>query len=240
MPRTARSAPGGVIFHCINRGNNGTVLFSDDGDYAGFESAMAEALAQEPLRMLAYCLMPDHWNLLLRPREDGQLGRFIQRLTVIHVRRYHAQRNSTGHGHVYQGVYKSFPVQDDAHFPKVARFVEQGALRAGLVKRAQDWQWSSLWRRRQGTPEEQELLAEWPVPRPTDWLALVNRPPTAAEEQALHVSLNRGRPFGGPIWQARITARLGLEQTFRPRGRPRKHAAPSANAGNRSAQSKNK
>jgi putative transposase len=240
MPRTARSAPGGVIFHCINRGNNGAELFAGDGDYAGFETTMAEALAHEPVRLLAYCLMPDHWHLLIRPTEDGQMGRFVQRLTVTHVRRLHAQRNSTGHGHVYQGVYKSFPVQDDAHFLPVARYVEQSAMRAGLVKRAQDWQWSSLWRRRQGTPEEQKLLAEWPVQRPADWLARVNRAPTAAEEQALQVSLTRGRPFGGPVWQARITARLGLEQTFRPRGRPRKHVAAAAGTGNRSARSKGK
>ena len=154
---------------------------------------------------------------------------------MTHVRRYHAQRRSTGHGHVYQGIYKSFPVQDDAHFLKVARHVEHSALGANLVVRAQDWQWSSLWRRRQGTPEEQKLLAEWPVQRPPDWLARVNRPPAAAEEQALQVSLSRGRPFGGAVWQARITARLGLEQTFRPRGRPRKQVAAPAGAANRTA-----
>ena len=130
MPRAARVAPGGVVFHCMNRGNDRSEVFSDDGDYAAFEKAMGEVLAEVPVRLLAYCLMPNHWHLLLLATKDGQLGRFMQRLTVTHVRRWHEHRHSTGRGHVYQGTYKSFPVQEDAHFLKAARYVERNALRA--------------------------------------------------------------------------------------------------------------
>ena len=139
MPRSARSAPGDVVFHCLNRGNDRAEIFSKEGDYAAFEKVMAEVLDLVPMRLLAYCLMPNHWHLLLWPREDGDMGRFMHRLTVTHVRRWHEHRHSTGRGHVYQGTYKSFPVQRDKNFLKVARYVERNALRANLVEHAEDW-----------------------------------------------------------------------------------------------------
>src|SRR5690349_18090492 len=97
MPRTARVAPGGVVFHVLNRGNARSPIFEADGDYAAFLRALAETLARFPrLRLLAYCLMPNHWHLVLWPASDGELGRFMQRLTVTHVRRWHEFRRTTG------------------------------------------------------------------------------------------------------------------------------------------------
>ena len=116
MPRTARMTPGGVIFHCLNRGNDRRPIFDNDEDFAAFERVLEATLDAVPVRLLAYCLMPNHWHLLLRPTQDGQLGAFMQRLTTTHVRRWHRLRHSEGHGHLYQGTYKSFPVQDDRHF----------------------------------------------------------------------------------------------------------------------------
>jgi putative transposase len=105
MPRTARVAPGGTVFHVLNRGNHQAEIFADAGDYLAFETVLAEALEAVPgMRLLAYCLMPNHWHLVLWPREDGELGRFMQRLTVTHVRRWHEHRHSTGRGHLYQGT----------------------------------------------------------------------------------------------------------------------------------------
>ncbi len=82
---------------------------------------------------------------MLWPREDGDLGRFMQRLGVTHARRWHEHRRRVGYGHVYQGRYKSFPVERDEHFLTVCRYVERSALRARLVRRAENWRWSSLW-----------------------------------------------------------------------------------------------
>jgi putative transposase len=222
MPRAARIAPGGVIFHCLNGGNEQRELFADDGDYAAFERVLAATLDAVPIRLLAYCLLPDHWHLLLWPRKAGDLAKFMQRLTTTHVRRWRTYRHSEGRGHLYRGVYKSFPVQGDRHFLMAARFVEQHALRAGRVQRAEFWQWSSLWRREKGSPEERGLMNEWPVARPADWLRWVNESPTQTELAALRESSRRGRPFGDPIWQARSAEELGLQSTLRPPGRPRK------------------
>jgi putative transposase len=214
-----------MIFHCLNRGNEKRELFADRGDYAAFERVMEAALAAEPVRLLAYCLMPNHWHLLLWPTADGQLGRFMGRLTTTHVRRWQAHRHCEGTGHLYQGSFKSFPVQDDRHFLLVARYVERNALRAGLADRAERWQWGSLWRRESGSPQERGILAEWPLTRPKDWIRWVNQPQSAKELAALHQSLKRGQPFGDAGWQGRTAAALNLQSTFRPRGRPSRKVA---------------
>lgn len=225
MPRTARVAPGGFVFHVLNRGNERRPIFESDGDYLAFLRVLRETAEHVPVRILAWSLMPNHWHLLLWPREDGELGQFMQRLTTTHVRRWRLHRQSVGHGHLYQGTYKSFPVQDDDHFYAVCRYVERNALRARLVKRAQAWPWSSLGAKANAAAaEESPSPATWPVPRPRDWTDHVNEPQTEAELEAIRVSIQRGRPFGSPAWQKRTAKRLGLESTFRYRGRPRKQS----------------
>jgi len=150
----------------------------------------------------------------------------MQRLTITHVRRWQENRRLVGLGHVYQGRYKSFPVEEDDHFLAVARYVERNALRAGLVSRAEDWRWSSLWRRCRGSVEEKAVLAEWALDLPRDWVERVNRTDNEKELQALRCSVQRGRPYGTSDWQRQIAKRLGLESAYRSDGRPR--VAPSA------------
>lgn len=221
MPRAARVAPGGYVFHVLNRGNERRTIFEADGDYLAFLRVLSETAECVPVRILAWCLMPNHWHLVLWPRKDGELGQFMQRLTTTHVRRWRLFRQSVGHGHLYQGTYKSFPVEEDDHFYSVCRYVERNALRAKLARRAEDWAWSSLGgSRHTEAAAESPPLSPWPVPRPRAWLSLVNEPQTEAELEALRVSIQRGRPFGSPRWQKRTAKRLGLEFTFRPRGRP--------------------
>jgi putative transposase len=122
---------------------------------------------------------------------------------------------------VYQGRYKSFPVEEDGHFLAVARYVERNALRADLVLRAEEWQWSSLWRRCRGSLDEKALLSEWPLEIPNDWVERVNRADNDKELEALRRSVHRGRPYGTTEWQRQIAKRLGLESAYRSDGRPR-------------------
>ncbi len=127
---------------------------------------------------------------------------------------------TTGTGPVYQGRFKSFPVQSDEHFLTVARYVERNALRAGLVERAEEWRWCSLWRRRQGTSQQKSLMSPWPIAAPRQWVRAVNRPQTGEELEALRRSVQRGRPFGTGTWQIRTARRLGIESSRRPLVRP--------------------
>ena len=119
----------------LNRGNERRTIFEDEGDYAAFLRLFGQTQEAAPMRLLAYCLLPDHWHLVLWPEKDGELGLFMQRLTTTHVRRWRLHRHSVGYGHLYQGTYKSFPVQEDEHFYAVCRYVERNALRANLAER---------------------------------------------------------------------------------------------------------
>jgi putative transposase len=212
-----------LIFHVLNRGNSRAGIFLDDADYEAFEKAMADTMEHVPMRILGYCLMPNHWHLVLWPVRDGDLGRFIQRLTTTHVRRWHLYRQSVGSGHLYQGTYKSFPIEDDEHLLTVLRYVERNPVRPTLVGRAEQWRWSSMWRWLHPNDDaDRPALCPWPIPRPADWVARVNRALAKKELEALRASVLRGRPFGDEPWQKRTAKRLGLESTFRPRGRPKK------------------
>ena len=222
MPRVARFAPGGLVYHALNRAVARLPLFEKPGDYAAFENVLDEALRRTPTRILGYCLMPNHWHFVLWPREDGELTDFLRWLTHTHTMRWHAHHHTGGTGHLYQGRFKAFPVQSDDHLYRVLRYVERNALRAGLVRRAEEWRWGSLWRRLSGSAEQCRWLAEGPLALPTDWRELVNRPQSDGELTDLRRSVQRGTPLGEAPWQIQIARRLGLESSLRPRGRPRK------------------
>jgi putative transposase len=224
MPRAARIAPGGLVYHALNRAVARLPLFQKDGDYEAFERVLAEALQEHPTRLLAYCLMPNHWHFLLWPAQDGELTAFLRWLTNTHTMRWHAHYHTQGSGHLYQGRFKSFPIAADEHLYTVLRYVERNALRAGLVRRAERWRWSSLWRRLHPDGRPALALHPWPVPEPDNWVELVNQPQTEAELEAVRRAVARGCPFGTLAWQERTARRLGLEFTLRPRGRPRKAA----------------
>ena len=197
-------------------------IFETDADFQAFEQVLAQAVERSRTRLLAYCLMPNHWHLVVWPRKDGELSRFIGWLTLTHTQRWHAHRHSTGTGHVYQGRFKSFPLQEDEHLYSVARYVERNALRANLVRRAERCRWGSLYRWLRGSVEDKQLLAAWPVARQPNWVEHVNAPHTAAELVALRRSAQRGCPFGDETWSEKAIQRLGLESTLRPPGRPKK------------------
>jgi putative transposase len=230
MPRRQRVATGGLAYHVLNRRVGRLPLFEKAGDYAAFECILREAYLRTEIRIAAYCLMPNHWHLLLWPRQDGELSDFLHWITVTHSQRWHAHRQTAGSGPVYQGRFKSFPVQTDGHFLAVARYVERNALRANLVAQAEHWRWSSLWRRLQADPNSTAFLDAWPMERPSQWLAWVNSPDTGAELGRLREHVHRGRPFGDETWAARIAKQLCLESTLRPRGRPRRDAVEESRA----------
>ena len=142
-------------------------------------------------------------------------------ITATHTMRYHAHYHTSGEGHLYQGRFKSFPLQDDDHFLTVCRYVERNALRAGLVKRAEDWRWGSLWRWLQPVEPAPAILSSWPIPRLPHWLDKVNQPLTEPELAAVRHCAQRGTPFGEPAWIDAAAQRLGLTSTLRPRGRPK-------------------
>jgi putative transposase len=217
MPRTARAADGGIVYHVLNRGNGRMKIFRKPGDYQAFVDLLIDAKQRAAVELFGFCLMTNHWHLVLRPKGMGDLAAYLSWLSNTHVKRYRAHYRRTS-GHLYQGRYKSFPVQEEHYFLRLMRYVEANPLRAKMVERAQDWQWSSSGCDRKVS---EAMLDAWPVARPPSWLAMVNRPSPAEETKQLKECLARGRPFGDERWVEKTAARLGLQCTLNPRGRPR-------------------
>ena len=228
MGRPKRAADGGLIYHVLNRANARLPMLETEEDFDAFARILGEAVARTGTELYAFCILSNHWHLVVKPHEDGELSRFAGWLTLTHTQRWHAHRQNAGSGHLYQGRFKSFPVQDEDHFLTVCRYVERNALRADHVQRAEDWRWGSLWHWNQNAASMKELLSPWPIRRSPGWLDHVNAPQTEAELTSLRRCVNRGCPFGDDHWSSRMIKRLGLENTITPRGRPRINKPDSA------------
>ena len=216
-----RVAVGDVVYHVLNRANGRAQIFHTDTEYQHFESLLLEGVALIGMRILAYCIMPNHWHLVLYPHKDGDMSEFMRWVTTTHVRQRRTQTKSVGAGHLYQGTYKSFPIEADQHLLTVIRYVEQNPLRAKLVTQAEQWQWSSLYRRQRNNKEDQKLLSILPTELPENYLESVN---TVLSESVLidvRHSLTKGTPYGGDIWTDEMVDKYNLGSTIRGPGRPK-------------------
>ena len=220
MGRAKRITLGGYVYHVLNRANGRLRIFRKDGDFLAFEQILAEGIERYSMRLCGYCIMGNHWHLLLWPISDGDLSEFMRWITLTHTQRFHVSHGTVGIGHLYQGRFKSFPVQDDAHYLTVMRYIEANPLRAKLVKNATDWQWSSL-AVRNGLESPFEL-SDGPLKLPANWGKLVNQIEMPERLNKLKNSIDRGAPFGKSDWKIKTALRMNLESTLRSRGRPKK------------------
>ena len=222
MPRRKRVCPRGEVFHVLNRAVARLTIFEKAADYEAFLRVLDETWAIVPLPIFAMVAMPNHWHFVVRPTTDDQVSEFFQRLTVMHTMRYHAHYRTGGTGHLYQGRFKSFPIQSDEHLLIAMRYVERNPVRANFVDLAEDWEWGSAAARQQSAEKRRWLATPVDPPLPRQWRSWVNKAETDAEVKALRHSIQRGLPFGDDRWITSSTVRLSLESTTRPRGRPRK------------------
>lgn len=220
MPRAKRITLGGYTYHVLNRANGRLRIFRKDADFLAFEQILAEGIERFGMRVCGYCIMSNHWHFVLWPVDDGDLSKFMRWVTLTHTQRYHTSHGTVGTGHLYQGRFKSFPVQDDGHYLTVLRYIEANPLRAEIVKRARDWPWSSF-AVRQGAESLFEL-SDGPVKLPRRWGKLVDEAIKPEWLGVLENSIRRGAPFGDLNWQAVTVKKMGLESTMKPRGRPKK------------------
>lgn len=221
MPRITRTDVGEEIYHILNRANARVQIFDNDEDYQLFEVILEEAIEKFDMRLLAYCIMPNHWHLILYPKQDGDLARFMGWLSNTHTRRWHANKGTIGQGHLYQGRYKSFICQKDNHFLALVRYVERNAKKANLCRLAQNWKWSSIHRREKRSINQKKILSKWPVDIPKNYLSLVNQIQDINEEDVIERSIVKGNPYGNIGWVGKAIKKFGLEQTLRDVGRPK-------------------
>lgn len=218
MPRTARAMVGGLCYHVINRGNGRANVYHEPSDYKAFLTLMTLASERIPMRILAYCLMPNHFHLVLWSLKDGDISRWVHWLLTSHAKRHHRIRGSSGR--IWQGRFKAFPIQQDRHLLTVIRYVERNPLRANLVQSAADWGWSSL--SRDQAAFVGSLQSDWPLERPRNWLEFVDQPHTQPETEALRRCTYKNTPFGSDTWVRSTAEQLGLNSSLRAKGRPKR------------------
>jgi len=203
----------------MNRGAKKARLFDDDGDYLAFMRCLGNASTHVEVELYAYCLMPNHFHLVVAAREEGGLPKFMKTLLGVHSLRWHAHRGDLGCGAVYQGRYRAFPIQTEGYFYAACRYVERNPVRAGLALRAEDWRWSSAGRDVSARPRD-IVLSSWPIERPEDWLDLINSFESPTELAHIRRSALRQLPLGDPAWVGRMANQLGIASRLRPPGRP--------------------
>lgn len=181
MPRAARVIAENGIYHVVNRGNGRAVVFRKPADFDVFVHLIGEAKARYPVKVIAYCLMSNHFHLLLQPESGEALSQWMQWLMTSHVRRYHRHYHSSGH--VWQGRFKSFVIEEDAHLLTALRYVEGNPVRAGMVASAREWPWSS---HRENLGEmARGVTDEAPIALPSGWAGFVDTPLTDRELRGL-------------------------------------------------------
>jgi putative transposase len=223
MPRPPRPVGDDLVYHVLNWTNNHEVIFQDEFDFHAFLDALTQTQKRYPFRLYGYCLMANHFHLLLRTEAEVSISRVLQSLTVAHT--WYAHRRYGRVGHVWQGRFRSPIVQDDVHLWEVLRYIEGAAHQSG-----EDWcQWSSY--QEHGLGQSDPLLTELPGwsalgatedARRSAWRDLVQAGLPEAEVGAITESLRSGRPYGDPAWIEAMGHALGISWERRPRGRPRK------------------
>jgi len=165
--------------------------------------------------------MPNHFHLLVSPHYAVDLSLCMQWLMTSHVRRYHSHYGGTGH--IWQGRFKSFIVEADAHLIAVDRYVEGNPVRGGIVATAAAWPWSS--HRESAGLIPRKFISILPADLPSNWTNYVDTPFNEAELEKMRRSVARQTPYGDEQWQEKIAYDYGLEFTLHPMGRPRKNDA---------------
>ncbi len=197
MPRQSRLAIGGYVYHVLNRANGKTTMFNKEVEYKEFECLLLEARERFNMRILAYTIMPNHWHLLLHPREDQDMPNFMRWLSTTHATKMRHKTKTVGGGHVYQGRYKSFVVDTDAYLLTVLKYIERNPARAKLVKLPEEWKWGSAHRRIHGASKDQAVLAPSPTPLPHQYRRWIHDEEKQEDIFDIRGSVNRGAPFGG-------------------------------------------
>jgi putative transposase len=224
MPRGARVDDPNNYYHVINRSNFKNEFNSTDSDYIEFFRIIREALEIAPVKIYAYCIMPNHWHFIMSPYEVGGIGKFIHALANKHTRRVHSRTNTTGFGPLYQSRYKSMIIDSGISFLKVLRYVERNAVRAGLVKKPNEWRWGSAWLRIFGNEKQKLILEKLPDGLYEDFgdvYKYVDLPDEQDDLKLIRNSIKKGTPFGKEKWVDKMIKSYGLESTVRNAGRQR-------------------
>jgi putative transposase len=192
MPKRRRFVPPNSIHHIVNRGNDKKIIFPEPIDYGSFLTLLREARERYPVKLYAYCLMPNHFHLVVQAEGLKALSAYMHFVQRSHACDLRACDRSRGHGHIFQRRYWNKLVEGDGYFLTVIKYVEANPVRAGLVDWAADWEWSSLWDRVTG---QRDLLQPSGLWLPDGWPTIVTVPLQVADLERIRRPKKRGRPI---------------------------------------------
>jgi len=222
MPRRIRHGLQGTAFHVMNRAVRRTLLCTSDGDYKEFLAIVSVGLAKYKVRVFAYCVMPNHWHFVVSCERIEDISNWLHWVTGTHAIRWNIAHGTRGRGAVYQSRFKAVPIQTKTSFLRVCRYVERNALRKGLVRTAEEWEFGSLCASLNNCATIP--LARWPILRPDSWVEFVNLGEDPADLETLRQTIYRNQPIGDAEWQQAVAPFAGL--SMRSIGRPKKDPRP--------------
>ena len=175
MARKKRVLDPNLVYHIYNRRTDRQLLFPSPHAYDAFLDLLQEGRERYDVRICAYSLMETHWHQAIWVREAGAtpVADFLRWLCGCHASGFRRASRTRGNGHVYQDRYKAKPIESDAHYLTVIRYIEANPVAAGLVRRAEHWRWSSLAER---VSRHRRILDDGPVALPDPWVEIVNSP----------------------------------------------------------------
>lgn len=216
MPRIGRTVIEGLPYHITQRGNRGQDVFFSDDDRRCYLSWLKDYSERYGLDILAYCLMTTHMHLVGVPNASDSMSKTLHALHTRYSNTINAVHGWSGH--LWQGRFFSSAL-DEAHLWTAVRYVERNPVRAGMVKRAEEYRWSSA-----AFHLPDRLIraeGEWGAAI-RDWDQVLNTDECESDVQLLRDRTRVGFPCGEEAFVLGVAEAAGCELTLRPRGRPRK------------------
>ena len=191
--RKLKGVRDGTVFHICNRGVLKKPMFFDEFDYGICEEILSESLEKYRVPLHAYCLMPNHWHLLVEAPRGVILVQMLQRFSSVHAKTIRKRQENQGTGAVYQSRYRAHPVQKSEAFFRVKSYIENNPCKAGLCSKPEDWRWSTAY----SEIDRHILIATSPTPIPLNVL----RPPLESWHSRIESALFSQRPLGDVEWR---------------------------------------
>jgi len=220
MPRIARIVGAGYLHHIVQRGNNREKVFLDQDDYQTYLSLLAKYSEKKIAPILVYCLMPNHVHLLVKPSEQEALPKMMQGVTLCYSKYFNGENGRTGR--LWECRYHSTVVDGDSYLWTVSKYIEHNPVRAGIVKRPEDYLYSSAKAHILG--EKDPLLKEplFDKSQLDEYRRFIRSEEDKKIIEEIRKQTRSGKPFGDGGFLKILSEKLGCSLSFRPKGRPRK------------------
>jgi putative transposase len=221
MPRIARIVGAGYPHHVIERGNNRERVFRDSKDYDKYLSFLSKYSKEKEVAVLAYCLMPNHIHLLVRPPGDEVLAKMMQGIALCYSKYFNGANGRTGR--LWECRYHSTVIDEDSYLWTVSKYIEKNPVRAGIVKRPEDYPYSSAKGHIFGTKDpllKEPLLDKSEL---SEYRKFLRSEDDKKIIEEIRKQTRSGKPLGDGGFLKILSERLGCNLCFRPKGRPRKN-----------------